>query len=139
MVTWWRKAVILARRTLAKSEAENIPDAHVVRSQMALHNHQLEVALREVEQALELNTNDVDALKAKAGALIYSGQYEEGRKLANRVIRLDPVVIAEPLYLIGLSYFATGAYDKSVGYIKRAIENDPTTAMYVRLLAAGLK
>ena len=137
MALWWRKAVFRAYRTLAKSTDEDIADAHVIRSQMALNKHQLGEALREAEQALKLNPNDVEALKAKAGALIYSGQYEEGRKLANRVIRLDPVVIAEPLYLIGLSYFATEAYDKSVDYIKRAIENDPTTVMYVRLLAAA--
>jgi TolB-like protein len=137
MALWWRKAVFRAYRTLAKSTDEGIADAHVIRSQMALNKHQIGEALREAEQALKLNPNDVEALKAKAGALIYSGQYEEGRKLANRVIRLDPIVIAEPLYLIGLSYFATEAYDKSVDYIKRAIENDPTTAMYVRLLAAA--
>jgi adenylate cyclase len=137
MAIWWRKSVYRAHRTLAKSVGENIADAHVVRSQMALHKHQLEVALREAEQALELNSNDVDALKAKAGALIYSGQYEEGRNLGRRIIRLDPVVIAEPLYLIGLSYFASGNYEKSADYIKRAIESDPATALYVRLLAAA--
>jgi adenylate cyclase len=137
MALWWRKAVFRAHRTLAKSVGENIADAHVVRSQMALHKHQLEVALQEAEKALKLNPNDVDALKAKVGALIYSGQNAEGRKLANQVIRLDPVVIAEPLYLIGLSHFATGSYEKSVYYVKRAIESDPTTAVYVRLLAAA--
>jgi tetratricopeptide (TPR) repeat protein len=102
-----------------------------------LYKHQLGVALREAEQALALNSNDVDALKAKANALIYSGQYEEGRILANHVIRLDPVAIAEPLYLIGLSYFAIGKYEKSVDYINKAIESDPATAIYVRLLAAA--
>ena len=137
MVLWWRKAIFRARRTLAKGGADNIADAHIVRSQMALHKHQLEVALQEAERALQLSPDDVDALKAKAGSLIYSGQYDEGRNLANRVIRLDPVIIAEPLYLIGLSYFATGDYAKSVGYIKRAIESDPATAVYVRLLAAA--
>lgn len=137
MVLWWRKAVFRAYRTLAKSAGENIADAHVVHSQMTLNKHQLGVALSEAEQALELSPNDVDALKVKAEASIYSGQYEEGRKLANRAIRIDPVVIAEPLYLIGLSYFATGNYDKSVDYVKRAIESDPATAIYVRLLAAS--
>jgi TolB-like protein len=137
LVLWWRKAVFRARSILAKGDAENIADTHVVRSQMALHRHQLGVALREAEQALALNTNDVEALKSKASVLIYSGQYEEGRKLANHVIRLDPVVIAEPLYLIGLSYFATGNYDKSVDYLNRAIESDSSTANYVRLLAAA--
>ena len=137
MALWWRKAIFRAYRALAKNTDENIADAHVIRSQMALHKHQLGVALLEAEQALRLNANDVDALKAKAGALIYSGQYEEGRKLANRIIRIDPVVIAEPLYLIGLSQFATGNYDEAVDYIKRAIENAPATKMYIRLLAAA--
>ena len=137
LVLWWRKAIFRAYRTLAKSSGDNSADAHVVRSQMAVHKHQLGVALHEVERALELSPNDVEALKAKAAALIYSGQYEEGRKLADRVMRLDPVVIAEPLYLVGLSYFATGNYDKAVDHIKRAIENDPATAIYVRLLAAS--
>jgi len=137
LATWWRKNVFRTHRTLAKSKGKNIADAHVIRSQMALYKHQLGVALQEAEQALALNSNDVDALKAKASALIYSGQYEEGRKLANHVIRLDPVVIAEPLYLIGLSYFAIGNYEKSVDYIKRAIESDPATAAYARLLAAA--
>jgi len=136
MVLFWRKAIFRAHQALAKSEAENISDTHVVRSEMALYKHQLEVALREAEQALTLNANDVDALKAKARALIYSGQYEEGRKLTNQVIRLDPAVIAEPLYLIGLSHFATGDYEQAADFVERAIENDPTTAIYVRLLAA---
>ena len=136
LATWWRKNVFQAHRTLAKSESKNIADAHVVRSQMALHKHQLGIALREAEQALALNKNDVDALKGKARALIYSGQYVEGRNLANQVIRLDPIVIAEPLYLIGLSYFASGSYAKAANYIERAIENDPATAIYRRLLAA---
>ena len=60
----------------------NFAESHVVRSRMALNKHQIGVALQEAERALEFNANDVDALKAKAGALIYSGKYEEGRKIA---------------------------------------------------------
>jgi TolB-like protein/class 3 adenylate cyclase/tetratricopeptide (TPR) repeat protein len=134
--TWWRKNVFRAHRILAKSNAENIADANVVRSQMALYKHQLDIALREADRALALNTNDVDALKARARALIYSGEYAEGRKLAYQVMRLDPANIAEPLYLIGIAYFAAGSYEKAADHIEQAIENDPSTAIYVRLLAA---
>ena len=137
LVTWWRKAIFRAYRTLAKIDIENIADVHVVRSEMALHKHQLGVALREAEQALELNANNIDALKVKAYVLIYSGQYDEGQKLASHIIRLDPAIIAEPLYLIGLSHFAMERYEESVNYIKRSIESDPKTAVYVRLLAAA--
>jgi TolB-like protein len=132
-----RKAIFLAHRYLTKSAGTNIVDTHVVRSRMALSKHQVRVALREAKRALDLSSNDVEALKALAKAFIYSGRYEEGRKFANRVIRLDPTALAEPLYIIGLSHFAEGNYDKAVGYIERAIENDPKTNTYARLLVAA--
>jgi len=134
---FWRKNIFLAYKNLAKSVGEEIAGAHVVRSRMALSKHQLGVALEEAEQALGLSINDVDALKAKAKALIFSGQYAEGRKLSNQIIRLDPAVLAEPLYIIGLSHFASGSYDKAADYAEQAMENDPTTRAYSLLLAAA--
>jgi tetratricopeptide (TPR) repeat protein len=137
MGKYWRTAIFLAYKNLAKSTGVDIADAHVVRSRMAFYKHQVRVALREAERALDLSSNDVEALKALARAFIYSGRYEEGRKIANRVIRLDPTALAEPLYIIGLSHFAEGSYDKAVDYIERAIENDPKTNTYARLLVAA--
>jgi tetratricopeptide (TPR) repeat protein len=133
---YWRKAIFLAHKNLAKSVGSKFADAHVVRSQMALNKHQVSVALQEAEQALDISTNDVEALKAQTRALVYSGQYAEGRKLANRVIRLDPTVLAEPLYIIGLSHIGSGSYDKAADYIERALENDATRVHYNRILAA---
>jgi adenylate cyclase len=132
-----RKAIFLAYRNLEKSAGTGIVDTHVVRSRMALYKHQVGIALQEADQALDLSLNDVEALKAKAQALIYSGKYLEGRNLANQAIRLDPTALAAPLYIIGLSHFAEGSYDKAVDYIERAIENDPKTNTYARLLVAA--
>jgi len=134
---YFRKAIFLAYKNLAKSTGADIADAHVVRSRMAFYKHQLRVALQEAERALDLSANDVEALKTKANTLIYAGKYLEGRKLANQAIRLDPTALAEPLYIIGLSHFAEGSYDKAVDYIERAIENDPKTNTYARLLVAA--
>jgi len=136
LILYGRKAQFLAHKNLSKSVGAKSADGHILRSWMALYKHQLEMALQEAEQALAVNTNDVDALKAKAKALIYSGQYTQGRKLADRIIRLDPAVIAEPLYLIGLSYFASGSYDKAADYIERALENVGAPRVYNLLLAA---
>ena len=132
-----RQATLLAHKNLARSVGANIAEAHVVRSWMASYKHQIEIALREADKALGISANDVEALKAKAIALVYSGQYEKGRNLANRVMRLDPAALDEPLYIIGLSYFAEGNYDKAAKYVERAIKNDPTIANYFRLSAAA--
>ena len=111
LVTWWRKAVFKAHRLLVRGDGDRIADVHVVRAQMALHKHQLRVARAEADRALELDANNVEALKVKAAVMIYSGDYAAGRTLADQVKRLDPVAIAEPLYLIALSYFATEDYE----------------------------
>ncbi len=134
---FWQKAIFLANKNIAKTEGARISDAHVVRARMAIFKHQVDVAFQESELALELNSNDTEALKIKALALIFAGQYSEGRKLAYQALRLDPTVIDEQLYIIGLSYFASGDYKKSVEFLQRAIEIDPNTNEYPRLLAAA--
>ena len=132
-----RKTALFAYRNLAKSEGAKISDVHVVRARMALIKHQVDLALNEAEQALKISKNDVDAMKVKARALIYSGEYEAGQELAYKIMRQDPVVIAEPLYLIGLSHFALGDYEQAAEFFQRALDNDPATSMYTRLLAAA--
>jgi TolB-like protein/class 3 adenylate cyclase/Flp pilus assembly protein TadD len=134
---YWIINVYLAQKNLAKIGNANFADAHVVRARMALSKHQVKVALREAELALDLSVNDVAASKAKAEALIYSGQYNEGRKIANLVLRLDPAVPADPLYLIGLSHLAEGNYQDAVDYIERAMEHNPETSYFAGPLAVA--
>jgi adenylate cyclase len=131
------KTMFLANKNLSKSVGAKSADGHILQSRMALNRHQVELALRKVERALDISVNDVDALSIKATALVYSGQYTKGRKLANRIKRLDPAVIAEPLYIIGLSYFASGSYDKAADHIERALGNDGASGSYNLLLAAS--
>jgi tetratricopeptide (TPR) repeat protein len=131
------KTMFLANKNLSKSVGAKSADGHILQSRMALNRHQVELALRKVERALDISINDVDALSIKARALVYSGQYAKGRELANRIKRLDPAVIAEPLHIIGLSYFASGSYDKAADHIERALGNDGAPGGYNLLLAAS--
>ena len=130
------KSMFLAHKNLSKSVGAESADEHILRSRMALFRYQLEVALREVERALDIRANDIDALTVKASALVYSGQYAKGRNLVNQITGLDPAIIAEPLYIIGLSYFASGSYAKAADYIERALETDGAPGSYNLLLAA---
>jgi tetratricopeptide (TPR) repeat protein len=130
------KAMFLAHKNLSKSVGAKSANEYILRSRIALFRHQVEVALREVERALDIRVNDVDALTIKARALVYSGQLAQGRNLANQTTGLDPTVIAEPLYITGLSYFASGNYTRAADYIERALETDGASGFYNLLLAA---
>ena len=134
---WTRKAIFLAHVNLVKTAGVDFADVHVVRSQMALSKHQVDIALKEARLALKISPNHVDALKAESKALIYLGKFDAGSKIAESIMRLDPAALAEPLYLLGLSEFAQQNYQKASEYVARAIENDPKTNAYNLLLAAS--
>ena len=134
---YWSRAILLALKNLAIVGNANFTDVHIVRSRMAIWKHQVDIALSEAERALELSVNNVDALKAKANALIYLGQYAEGRKVSNLVMRLDPSVPADPLYLIGLSHFGEGDYERAIEFLERAQVHNPETSYFALPLSAS--
>ncbi len=131
-----RKGAFFAYTTLARSPGSTGRELHAILARASLLKHQLESALHHADLALAISPNDIDLLKIKALASIFSGQYGAGRLLADRIIRLDPVLLAEPMYIYGLSHFAAGTYDEAARYLERALENDPSNSTYHRLLAA---
>ncbi len=137
MGTYWRIGIYLVRKNLAKIDSTDFADAHVIRARIALSKHQVGVALQEADRALDFSSNDVEALKAKAAALIYIGRYSEGRKIANLALRLDPAFPEVSLSLIGLSHFAEGDYKVAADYIERALEHNPSTSYFAGPLAAA--
>ena len=134
---YWQRALYFSKQHLARTEGAKISGAHVARARLALFKYQVDVALDEATLALTLNKNDAEALKTKALALIYSSKHAQGRDLANQSIRLDPTVIDEPFFIIGLSYFAEKNYSKAVEFLERAIQVDPKDNTYPLLLAAS--
>ena len=83
-------------------------------------------------------SGNVDALRARIRAMIFTGDLEDADNLLAKVSRLDTTGVAEQSYLRGLSRFATGDYAQAAEYIKRALSNDATIWSYEALLAATL-
>ena len=83
-------------------------DQEIVRSRLALRKHQHERALAAAEVASALRPNDVEAMQVLAEATIYAGDPAEGRRLAEQVLRRDPVTPAQAHFLIGLADFEAG-------------------------------
>jgi len=131
-----RKAAYFAYTTLARSPGSTGRELHAILARASLLKHQLETALHHADLALAISPNDIDMLKIKALASIFSGQHGAGRLLADRIIRLDPALLAEPMYIYGLSHFAAGTYDEAARYLEWALQNDPSNSTYHRLLAA---
>ena len=91
----------------------------------------------EAKQALELSPNDVEALETLSEALIFTGTPDEGRKLAEQAMRLNPTLPARALYLVGLSHFAEGNFQEAATHIERALRHAPTVSENAGVLAAA--
>jgi len=126
-----------ARTILAKVTGMPLAEIHVVRSWLALNKYQKKRAIIEAERALELAPNNIDAMEALARALIYAGRPESGIKLAKRVMRQNPTLLASPSLLIGLAEFALGNSEIAVEYLERGFELGSEEIRYAGVLAAA--
>ena len=133
----WRHALLEAFGYLQRATEGTNSDVHVVRSWLALKQHQHDVAIAEAKRALELRPNDADAMEALAEAQIYAGQSEAGIAIAQEAMRQNPVLVARPLYLMGLAEFALGNSEKTVELIERSRAIAPDQTDFAAVLAAA--
>jgi len=114
-------------------------DQEIVRSRLALRKHQHERALAAAEVASALRPNDVEAMQVLAEATIYAGDPAEGRRLAEQVLRRDPVTPAQAHFLIGLADFEAGRTGDAIAALERAVAEAPDGGgAYAGILAATL-
>ncbi len=134
---YWRHAYRKVFLNLERAAGKRVPGVQIVRARLAIKKHQLDVAVIEAKRALELSPNDVEALETLSEALIFAGKPDEGRKLAEKAMRLNPTLPARALYLIGLSHFAEGNFQDAAAHIERALRHAPTVSEYAGALAAA--
>ena len=100
---------------------------------VALANHKrwygwerdIKGAENEYEKALSLNPNDVESYHEYAHLLTEIGKFDEGIKMMNRALELEPLSIAINSCL-GQTLYQAKKYDKAIDQFNKVIEMDPT-------------
>ncbi len=122
---------------LQKAKAKPNSDYFIVRSRLALKRHQPDRAISEARRALDLSSNDTEAMEALAAGLIFAGQSKAGIEYAQNAMRQNPTHLGRPLYLIGLAEFSLGNTAEAVEFLNRAIKHAPDEARFYGVLAAA--
>ncbi len=96
------------------------PMAHSILARVFRYRHQHEQADRYAALALKLNPNDAHVLIQVAVSKLFGGEFEEGRALACKASRLNP--LHGPFYpaIIGWSLFMMRRYDQAFDYLSQA-------------------
>jgi len=111
------------KRTLAL-DSENWV-AHVALSFLYLNRKEHYKAIAAAERAIVLNPSGADAYKQLGLVLIMSGRAEEGSKLTEKAIRLNPIPPAIYLTDLGCAYSFLGRYEDAIDAHKRALKRSP--------------
>lgn len=85
---------------------------------------QYDQAVRELNQARQLDANDSDIPNLMGLAYLRAGMMDAARSCFKRAIRLDPAN-ARPYNNIGAIYHVKEQYKSAIKFYKKAIEKDP--------------
>ena len=78
-----------------------------------------------MERAIAINPNGADAYSQLGMTFNAIGEHEEGIKLINKAIRLNPV--APDMYQnnLGYAYLSLGRYEDSIGAYNKVVQRSP--------------
>jgi len=78
-----------------------------------------DLAIGELERALELNPNDWRTYRLMAPVMLYSGRIDEALDWYHTAMRYDPDLSPGELMNVGLAYFLQGQYEKAINWLKK--------------------
>jgi adenylate cyclase len=117
------RAFELAQRAVALDDSLSMP--HWVLGQVSLWKKQHEQALVEGERAIALDANDADSYVSLGNSLGFAGRPEDGIKLIQQAMRLNPHYSPRYLNLLGLAYHMAGRDEEALKHLERALSLEP--------------
>jgi TolB-like protein/Flp pilus assembly protein TadD len=127
----------LVGQALAASPRSAI--AHHVKGSVLRAQRRCEEAIPELETALALNRNMVNALNELGWCKLWTGSIEEVIPLAEQAIRLSPrdPVIATRYFLIGTVHLLQSRTDEAIVWLEKARSDTPGVKVYHSRLASA--
>lgn len=126
----------LARKALSLDETNS--DAHRILAQVYGRRLQDDLAIGEMQRALELNPNDPHSHRGLGSFMLYSGQLDDAINSYKKALRFDPNGFAPGNFMnLALAYYLKGRYDDAVRMSKQGLTRNPNFAEpYIPLAAA---
>jgi adenylate cyclase len=116
------KAVRQAEKLLKKALSidELSVGAHTELGYVYMRYSEYDLAISELERAIELNPNDWRTYRLMAPVMLYSGRTDEALKWYHTAMLYDTDNSPGMLMNIGIAHFLKGQYDESVKWLKKS-------------------
>jgi len=117
------RAAELAQKAATLDDSLSLP--HWILGLTFLWSRQHERAIAEGERAIALDANDADSYVSLGNTLVFAGRAEEGVKLIQKAMRLNPHYPPRYLNLLGLAYRMAGQCEEAIVPLKKAVTCEP--------------
>jgi adenylate cyclase len=114
-----------AKKGIALDDTE--PTAHGALAQVYSQKGQLDLAIKEMERALELAPSDTGMLTQYGLSRYWVGEYEEGLKMMKKALILRPFPPPRYLAHLGMGYYLTERYEQAATVLISSSKKFPTS------------
>ena len=130
-----QRAVNLARKALSLDDFQ--PSAHELLGSVYIRKGQYDLAIAELQQALDLNPNDARIFNEMGEVLLYAGQTDNAIKFMKMGLRFNPIATPGIYMELGLAYYLKERYDDTVKIVQQGLAKKPDFVGYHIVIAAA--
>ncbi len=100
-------------------------EAHAVLGRVYISQEQYDLAINELQQAIDSNPNDAQSYRFLGSGMLYLGRTEEAIRLLEASLRFDLNTSPGTFMNLGLAYYLKGRYEDSLSLLKRGLARKP--------------
>ena len=115
---------------------ESNASAHRLAGHVYTFRAQYNLAINEIQQAININPNDADSYRNIGWVLLWSGKVDEAIRNLEKSLRLDSSSVGNPLLHLGMAYYLKGRYQDAQSTLERGVIQQPNFVGYHIALAA---
>ncbi len=127
--SWKRTSQILEQAAKLAQQAitldESLAASHAVLGNVYLWKKQHDLAIHEAGRAIALDPNDAEGYVTLGNILGFAGRPEEGIKMVEQAMRLNPRYPVFYLGNLGVAYRLAGRYEEVIATAKKVLTRQP--------------
>jgi len=130
-----QRALSLARKALSLDDFQT--SAHELLGSVYIRKGQYDLAVAELQHALEMNPNDAGIFNEMGEVLLYAGQTDDAIRSMKMGLRFNPIATPGIYMELGLAYYLKERYDDAVKIAQQGLAKKPDFVGYHVVIAAA--
>jgi adenylate cyclase len=130
-----QRASDLAKKALSLEKFSG--SAHSLLGTCYIYQGRYDLAISELQRAIELNPNAPRSYHFLGWGLLFSSRTDDAIKALETTLRLNPNTYAGSFFLLGMGYYLTGRYDDAIRILKQGLSREYNNAQVHIALTAS--